>query len=94
MKAIILKKMMPFAVFVLAIFGAFATTSMQSTSEEEMVSINGYVAEPGNPCAIQVKCDDQGTEVCHLRDDVAEPQAFAQDSPTTCAQEVYRPNNP
>ncbi|MDQ6472748.1 DUF6520 family protein [Flavobacterium sp. LHD-80] len=92
MKPIILKKMMPFAVVVLGTLGAFATTSMQSASKSEAAPIYGYVAIPGNPCGLEVQCSDTGNQVCHLNDDSAQPQAFAKDSQTTCAQEVYRPD--
>lgn len=83
---------MPVAVFVMGILGAFTTTSMQSASNRDIDPISGWVPIPGDPCGLEVQCNDEGNQVCHLNDDVTQPQAFAKDSPTTCAQEVYRPN--
>ncbi|MCD0474049.1 DUF6520 family protein [Flavobacterium sp. EDS] len=91
MKTLILKKMMPVAVFVLAISGAFLTTSMQSDAiiDDE---IDGY-ATPigGTPCSVPVECSDEFDEVCRLvEDDDESPQAFGLDG-TTCPIILYRP---
>jgi hypothetical protein len=91
MKTIILKKMMPFAVFALGILGAFATTSMQSTNEE-IVPVIGYVSVPGEPCSIQVPCDTDFNEVCRLfYPSGPQAKALDDDSETTCSKEIYRP---
>ncbi|KIA95614.1 DUF6520 family protein [Flavobacterium sp. KMS] len=93
MKAIILKKMMPAAVFVLAISGAFLTTSMQSDAKVDDDFIFGYVTDPLAPqaCSIQVVCSDEGDDVCRRFDETG-PQAFGRGaSPTICPVEVYRP---
>jgi hypothetical protein len=92
MKSIILKKMMPVAVFVLGISGAFLTTSMQSDAKlDEVAPVLGYIEMFGDPCAIPVACSDTVGEVCHLFNNEDLPQAFGEDSPTTCSKEVYRP---
>jgi hypothetical protein len=91
MKPIILKKMMPIAVFVLGILGAFATTSMQSTAKVDAPVI-GYASIPGAPCSVEVLCSDQGSQACHVDDDNNKPQAFIKDGETTCLRELYRPD--
>jgi hypothetical protein len=92
MKSIILKKMTPVAVFVLGISGAFFTTSMQSSSKTS-APILGYVdnLDGGSPCDIAVNCDTEIGDLCRQFDDSG-PQAKTMDSPTTCAQQVYRPD--
>lgn len=91
MKLINLKKMMPLAVFVLGILGAFATTSMQSSTIADDAPILGYVESPEDPCGTPVACNTSGNQACHVANDEDLPQAFAKDSPTSCAIEVYRP---
>ncbi|WP_404827644.1 DUF6520 family protein [Flavobacterium shii] len=81
---------MPVAVFVLAISGAFLTTSMQSEAKVDDDPILGYVTVPGAPCSIEVECSTDQGDACRLFDDEG-PQAFAKDSPTTCTEVVYRP---
>jgi len=95
MKTTFVKKMMPAAVFVLAISGAFLTTSMQQ-AEAERPPILGYVDnhDDDNPCDIQVSCKTEQGDICRLNGDTG-PQAFAYDnpnSPTSCLREVYRPD--
>lgn len=94
MNTIMFKKMMPFAVFVVGISGAFLTTSMQSSDKAELAPILGYVDanNGGSPCDIPVACDDQGDDLCRQFGDSG-PQAKAEDSPTTCAQQVYKPQD-
>jgi hypothetical protein len=93
MKAIILKKMMPAAVFVLGISGALLTTSMQSDAKIDDVNpIMGFVnLSEQQPCAIQVPCDDQGNVLCRAYP--GGPQAFGISStnPTTCSRVLFRP---
>lgn len=93
MKSIILRKMTPIAVFVLGISGAFVTASMQSSSASGAIPTQGYVdlLDGGSPCDLPVACDSQGDEICRQFGDTG-PQAKAMDSPTTCAQQVYRPD--
>lgn len=90
MKSIILKPITPFAVFVLGILGAFATTSMQSTSKIN-APVTGYASMPGAPCSVEVLCSDDGGQACHVDDDDTKPQAFIKDGETICVRELYRP---
>lgn len=94
MNTIMFKKMMPLAVFALGISGAFLTTSMQSSAKAELLPIIGYVDahDGGTPCDIPVDCADEGQDLCRQFGDSG-PQAKAQDSPTTCAQQVYKPQD-
>ncbi|RXM48050.1 DUF6520 family protein [Flavobacterium sp. YO12] len=89
MKAIVLKKMMPAAVFMLGISGAFFTMSMQSTAED-VVPIIGFVPSEDDPCDIPVSCDTAQGQLCRLFGATG-PQAKAMDSPTTCNRVVFRP---
>ncbi|UUF13134.1 MULTISPECIES: DUF6520 family protein [Flavobacterium] len=94
MKTTILKKMMPFAVFVLGITGAFFTVSMQSSAKAEVLPIIGYVdaLNGGSPCDIPVDCDTETGDICRQFDDSG-PVAKAKfpNESTTCSREVYRP---
>lgn len=92
MKTTIWKKLTPIAVFVLGISGAFFTASMQSAAKAA-APIIGYVdlQDGGTPCDLPVACDDQGDDICRQFGDTG-PQAWAQDSPTTCKREVYKPD--
>ncbi len=93
MKTTIWKKMTPAAVFVLGISGAFFTASMQSSTKTIAPPILGYVdnLDGGSPCDIAVNCKTEIGDLCRQFDDSG-PQAKAMDSPTTCAQQVYRPD--
>ena len=91
MKPIILKKMIPIAVFVLGILGAVTTTSMQSTAKVD-TNLTGYASIPNNPCSVPVICSDDGGEYCHVEDIPTNPQAFRKDGLTTCPDPLYRPN--
>lgn len=91
MKTIILKKMMPVAVFALGISGAFLTTSMQSDDNvDALIPILGFVPDTDDPCDLPVACDTNIGPVCRLFG-TSGPQAKAMDSPTTCNRVVYRP---
>ena len=93
MKTTILKKMMPLAVFVLAITGAFFTVSMQSNAKTELGPIIGYVdnLDGGSPCDIQVSCATEGNDLCRQFDDSG-PVAKAKfpDETTSCTRVVFR----
>ncbi|KFF17771.1 DUF6520 family protein [Flavobacterium hydatis] len=94
MKAIILKKMMPAAVFVLAISGAFLTTSMQSDAKitDDPDPITGFVAIPEDPCGMEVDCVDEGDELCRLFYDNG-PQAYGlNEGETSCPITLFRPD--
>jgi hypothetical protein len=92
MKTIVLKKMMPVAVFVLGVSGAIFTTSMQSASKAVLAPVQGFVGVPGNACSIPVECADVGGEFCRLNFTTG-PRAFAKDSPTACMTSVFRPGS-
>jgi hypothetical protein len=94
MKAIILKKMMPAAVFVLAISGAFLTTSMQSDSNVKAVD-DLEVGFPITlePCTVPVICSDVEGPVCRVSYLPVGAQAFGRpdEGATTCLETVYKP---
>jgi hypothetical protein len=93
MKAIILKKVMPAAVFVLAISGAFLTMSMQSETNVNIADdlVVGFPITL-EPCSIPVICSDVEGPVCR----VSYPggaQAFGKpdEGATTCPEILFRP---
>jgi hypothetical protein len=92
MKTIILKKMMPIAVFVLGIFGALITTSMQSATKTVWMPVQGFVNLPNDPCQLPVECSAIGSAVCRLNFATG-PRAYAKDSPTACMITVFRPGS-
>lgn len=87
MKTIILKNLVPFAVIVMAISGAFVTTSMQSASKISAPRI-GYVLNEDDDCNIEVNCSDTPGPLCMS----AGQQAFGKNTPSsvTCNLELYR----
>jgi len=68
MKTLFLKNVMPVATAVLAIAGAFATTSMQSSSSSDVFQpIIGYVLEEDGGCDIPVACSTiPNPQVCKV----------------------------
>jgi hypothetical protein len=94
MRTIIFKKMMPLAVFVLGISGAFLTTSMQSGAKvDDLAPVIGFVALPGNPCAIPVACDEDGDQVCRLFYPNGPQARQLNDEGTTCTEPLFRPGS-
>ncbi|HEX8015657.1 MAG TPA: DUF6520 family protein [Flavobacterium sp.] len=90
MKTVLLKKMMPLAVFALGIAGAFVTTSMQSTSKDVTPEI-GYTLDANNECSdVEVACNSIPKQVC-LQHVTSGPQAFAKDENGNCNIVTYRP---
>lgn len=91
MKTSFFKNVMPAAVIALGITGAFATMSMQHTSNSTAPKI-GYVSNAQGPCNIQVSCDDTGSQVCRLNGATG-PQAFGKNAQGNCNEVLYRPAN-
>lgn len=87
MKTLLIKKMMPLAVFVLGIAGAFTTMSMQKTS---VVSPTfGWADAVNEECSVRVSCETIGTVACQ----VSYPSGnIAYTKPgTVCLSQLYRP---
>jgi len=88
MKTLFLKNVMPAATAVLAIAGAFATTSMQSASSAYQLKI-GYVLETDGSCDIPVSCSTIPNVVCRVSYPLGD-QAYAR-SGMTCPYVLYKP---
>ena len=79
-------KTTPFAlVAVLAVSGAFLTTSMQSSSKAFSYKI-GYIDGPSIPCSVPVDCDTDSTNNPLCQADGQ--QAFGKDN--GCTELLYR----
>ncbi|MCV9932871.1 DUF6520 family protein [Flavobacterium sp. LS1R47] len=90
MKTLFLKNMMPFAVAVLGISGAFATTLMQNASESNGPMV-GYIANSQNQCInIPVACGDISPFLCRLNG-ASGAVAYEQEDGGNCVQPLYRP---
>lgn len=90
METVILKKMMPLAVFAFGIAGAFVTTSMQGASKESAPQI-GYLLDANNECSdVEVTCSDIPKQVCQQHV-TSGSQAFAKDEDGNCNIVTYRP---
>lgn len=89
MKTHFLNKMIPFAVVVMGITGAFLTTSMQSDSNRAAL-IPGYINGPKGACSVEVNCSDVPNAVCRANGATG-AQAFGKDSQNNCVQLLYRP---
>jgi len=86
----LLKNVMPVAVIAMAITGAFATMSMQSSAKSIAPKI-GYVLNAQGACNIPVNCDTQGTQICRLNV-TSGPQAFGKNAQGDCNEVLFRPN--
>ncbi|SHM44907.1 DUF6520 family protein [Flavobacterium xanthum] len=89
MKKTFLKKMMPFAVVVMGISGAFLTTSMQSDSNSAAPRM-GYINGAQGACSVSVNCSDIPGQVCRANGTTG-TQAFGKDSQNNCVELLYRP---
>ena len=88
MKTVVVKKVTPFAVVVLAVVGAFATTSMQNASKS-MVPRIGYTLDAEGACDEPVNCSDVSGPICQLNGDSG-PQAFGKNAQGDCNVVLYR----
>ncbi|TRX32988.1 hypothetical protein FNW52_16155 [Flavobacterium sp. ZT3R18] len=89
MKTQFLNKMIPFAVVVMGISGAFLTTSMQSDSNSATPR-TGYINGPLGACSVPVNCSDIVGPVCRANGATGQ-QAFGKDSQNNCVELLYRP---
>lgn len=91
MKKLILKNVIPAAVVVLAISGAFATMSMKDVSQKEAFKW-GYLpntSEGGCDESLKISCDDvPSNNPCRVNGTTG---AIAYDLDTNCVQQLYRP---
>jgi hypothetical protein len=92
MKTLFLKNRMPVATAILAIAGAFATTSMQNSSSIPTLK-TGYTLDPATgACQIAASCTDSPSDVvCRISYPIGD-QAY-QLGPVvgTCSRVLYRP---
>lgn len=88
MKTLFFKRMMPFAVFALGIFGALTTMSMQDAKADLAPKTGWYADATGRPCQLELTCSDIPGQFCR----VSYPSGLiAFDKPTGCVTPVYRP---
>jgi len=89
MKTLFLKNGMPIAAVIVAIAGAFATTSMQSASKILTPRV-GYTLNAQGECNIAVACDDVPSQfICRLG--AAGPQAYGKNPQGQCVETLWRP---
>ncbi|KVV16224.1 DUF6520 family protein [Flavobacterium sp. TAB 87] len=84
MKTLILKNLVPFAVIVMGISGAFVTTSMQSNSEINAPR-TGYILDENDDCDVQINCSDTPGAICTS----AGEQAFGKNAQGNCNVVLY-----
>ena len=90
MKTLFLKNVMPAATAVLAIAGAFATTSMQSASSAYQLKI-GYALGDGS-CDIAVMCSTiPSSQICRYSYPIGDPAFEIVPATGTCLKVLYRP---
>lgn len=92
MKKLFLKNMLPFGAVVLAISGAFVTTSMQSTAKNALIPESGYAATAQGQCDdVPVNCDSTAKdEFCHVSG-TSGPLAYRNQS-NNCIVPLYKPD--
>lgn len=83
-------KIMPIVTVVLAIIGAFATTSMQSASST-FASKVAYTLDEEGECNIPVRCDDLGSSFCRIG---SGPIAYGKTPQGECILSLYRQQHP
>ncbi|WJS96784.1 DUF6520 family protein [Flavobacterium johnsoniae] len=89
MKTLNVKKLLPVAVFALAIAGAFAS-SPNGKATNVSAPEQGYINNP-NPCSESIDCNNQGSEICTIED--TNQQVFGLNaSGTTCNKVLYKLN--
>ncbi|MFH6999411.1 hypothetical protein ACHRVZ_15890 [Flavobacterium sp. FlaQc-57] len=92
MKTLSFKNMLPFGVVVLAVSGAFVTTSMQSAVKTSMAPESGYAANAQGQCDdLPIKCDSTPKdEFCHVSG-TSGPLAYRNQS-DNCIVPLYKPD--
>ena len=92
MKNSFLKKMMPLAVFVLGIAGAFGTMSMQH-AEAVVAPVTGWHinTSTGIPCSLQKTCSNVvSTEFCRISYDIPNSPMVYNKPASACGTALYR----
>lgn len=93
MKSLFLKNGMPVAAVLLAMAGAFATTSMQSSTKADTLAIRpGYFTDSNGQCTEEepIDCSNiQKPQLCRLNV-TSGPVAYEKDDQNNCVQPRYR----
>ena len=93
MKTLFLKNGMPLAVAVLAIAGAFATTSMQSAEAKDTAAIQlGYFPDSNGQCSENsIQCSDvPKPQLCRVNGTTGAVAYERDEDDNTCVQPLYR----
>lgn len=91
MKSKKIKMVLPALVLMLAVFGAFAFKSAEDKAL--LAPETGWASLPGQPCAIQVQCDNEVNPfVCTVVHEGITRQAFGlvSKNPPICNKVLYR----
>lgn len=93
MKSLFLKNGMPVAAVLLAMAGAFATTSMQSSPKADILAIRpGYFPDSNGDCTDEEPIDcstNLKAQFCRLNV-TSGPVAYDKDEENNCVQPLYR----
>jgi len=96
MKTTLLKKITPVMIFLLGIFGAFGTMSMQKNNKEKPPILGWVHDNMGKPCNQSVSCTDTPTsEFCRVSyedEDGQDGEIARLKVETVCLTSLYRPN--
>jgi hypothetical protein len=92
MKTMFFKNVMPAAAAVLALAGAFATTSMQSAEKSKSVAIlQGYYPDADNKCTQgPVNCSDIIKPLFCRLNVTSGPTVYQTDNENNCVEPLYR----
>jgi len=90
MKTIKMKSILPACIFMLAIVSAFAFKGAQESPL--LTPDTGWINLPGQPCAIEVQCDNNPGPICTAIHNGVEYQAFGKTSemPLICTKVLSR----
>ena len=91
MKTLVIKNLLPIGTFILAVSGAFLTTSMQSVSKGTDGLVPGYPADANGNCknVPSTNCDDIPDQFCYVAS--TGEQAF-ENQANKCIVPLYKRN--
>lgn len=80
---------MPLAIMIFGIAGAFVTTAMSST--EALTEMRGYkYVSPANPCDFVENCTTIGNDLCTASDDTTVLWSKFRESDIHCPRRLYK----
>lgn len=92
MKTNFKQALMPLAVVVLGVVGAFATNAKKQNQQVKTIETGYVTTNPSQPCNLAIECSNINGPVCTIMLDGVQHQAFGKLNPAdvSCAKVLYR----